>query len=61
MDEATGTVLKGEFSQDALETMLAGMLPDLDRLKRKTLDYAGKMDFCSRARVFADELEKFRR
>ena len=61
VDEATGTVLKGEFSQDALETMLAGMLPDLDGLKRKTLDYAGKMDFCSRARVFADELEKFRR
>ena len=61
VDEATGTVLKGEFSQDALETMLAGMLPDLDGLKRKTLDYAGKMDFCSRARVFADELENFRR
>ena len=61
VDEATGTVLKGEFSQDALETMLAGMLPNLDGLKRKTLEYAGKMDFCSRARVFADELEKFRR
>ena len=61
VDEATGTVLKGEFSQDALETMLAGMLPDLDGLKRKTLDYAGKMDFCSRARVFADELENYRR
>jgi len=59
--DATGTVLEGEFSQDALETMLAGMLPNLDELKRKTLDYAGKMDFCSRARVFADELEKARR
>ena len=41
--------------------MLADMLPRLDELKRKTMDYAGKMDFCSRARVFADELEKFRR
>ena len=61
VDEATGTVLKGEFSQEALETMLAGMLPKLDELKRKTLDYAGKIDFCSRARVFADELEKSRR
>ena len=60
VDEATGTVLKGEFSQDALETMLAGMVPNLDELKRRTLDYAGKIDFCSRARVFADELEKSR-
>ena len=59
--EATGTVLDGEFRQDALETMLAGMLPRLDELKRRTLEYGEKIDFCSRARVFADELEKFRR
>ena len=61
VNEATGTVLEGEFRQEALEKMLADMLPRLDELKRMTLDYARKMDFCSRARVFADALEGFRR
>jgi len=61
VNEATGTVLEGEFRQEALEAMLADMLPRLDELKRITLDYARKMDFCARARVFADALEGFRR
>jgi hypothetical protein len=30
----------------------------LDELKQQTLAYAEKEDFCSRARVFADILEK---
>ncbi len=55
---ATGTVLESPFRQDALANMLSDMLPRLDELKKKTLAYAQKEDFCSRARVFADILEK---
>ena len=55
---ATGTVLESPFSHDKLVKMLSDMLPRLDELKKQTLAYAGKEDFCSRARVFADILEK---
>jgi len=55
---ATGTVLESPFRQDALVKMLEDMLPRLDALKQQTLAYAAKEDFCSRARVFADILEK---
>ena len=55
---ATGTVLESPFRQDALANMLSDMLPRLDELKEQTLAYAQKEDFCSRARVFADVLEK---
>ncbi len=55
---ATGTVLESPFRQDELVKLLTEMLPRLDELKKQTLDYAGKEDFCSRARVFADILEK---
>lgn len=58
---ATGTVLESPFRQDALVKMLSDMLPRLDGLKRQTLAYAEKEDFCSRARVFADTLEKGKR
>lgn len=55
---ATGTVLGSPFKQDELVGMLSDMLPRLDELKEQTLTYAGKEDFCSRARVFADVLER---
>ena len=56
--EATGTVLESPFDQDKLVKMLSDMMPHLDELKKRTLAYAGKQDFCSRAEVFADILEK---
>jgi UDP-glucose:(heptosyl)LPS alpha-1,3-glucosyltransferase len=56
--EATGTVLESPFSPVELVRMLSDMLPRLDELKKRTLDYAEKQDFCSRAKVFADILEK---
>ena len=56
--EATGTVLDGEYTQEAAVRMLEDMIPRLDELKRRTLAYAATQDFCSRARVFADILEK---
>ena len=55
---ATGTVLESPFRQDELVKMLSDMLPRLDELKKRTLAYAEQEDFCSRARVFADILEK---
>ena len=58
VQNATGTVLDSLFSQDKLVKMLSDMLPRLNDLKKRTLAYAGKEDFCSRARVFADILEK---
>lgn len=58
---ATGTVLESPFRQDELVKMLSDMLPRLDELKRQTLAYAEKEDFCSRARVFADILGKGKR
>lgn len=56
--EATGTVLDGQYSREAAVRMLEDMIPRLDELKRRTLAYAATQDFCSRARVFADILEK---
>ena len=58
VQDATGTVLESPFKQDALVQMLSDMLARLDELKKKTLAYAEKQDFCSRAQVFADILEK---
>ena len=58
---ATGTVLESPFRHDELVRMLSDMLPRLDELKKQTLEYAEKEDFCSRARVFADSLEKGKR
>ena len=58
VNNATGTVLKSPFEQAELVQMLSDMLPRLDELKKQTLAYADKEDFCSRARVFADRLEK---
>ena len=58
VQEATGTVLESPFDQDKLVKMLSDMLPRLDELKQQTLAYAEKQDFCSRAQVFADILEK---
>ena len=58
VQDATGTVLEGPFRQDELVKMLPDMLPRLDELKRRTLAYAEKQDFCSRAKAFADILEK---
>ena len=55
---ATGTVLASPFRQDELVNMLSDMLRRLNELKRRTLDCAEKEDFSSRARVFADILEK---
>ena len=61
VQNATGTVLESPFRQDELVKMLSDMLPRLDELKRQTLAYAEKEDFCSRARVFAEILEKGKR
>ena len=58
VQKATGTVLESPFRQDKLAEMLSDMIPRLDELKRRTLEYAAKEDFCSRAKVFADILEK---
>lgn len=58
VQNATGTVPESPFSQEKLVRMLSDMLPRLDELKKQTLAYAKKEDFCSRARVFADILEK---
>ena len=58
VQEATGTVLEGPFRQEDLVRMIEDMIPRLDDLKRRTLAYAEKQDFCSRAKVFADILEK---
>ena len=58
VQNATGTVLANPFKQDELVNMLLDMLPRLDELRKQTLAYAEKKDFCSRARVFADTLEK---
>ncbi len=58
VQEATGTVLESPFGQDALVKMLEDMLPRLDELKKQTLAYAEQQDFCSRAEVFANILEK---
>ena len=55
---ATETVLASPFRQDELVNMLSDMLPRLDELKQRTLAYAEKEDFSSRARVLADILEK---
>lgn len=60
VQEATGTVLTGPFDRDALTRTLEGMIPHLDELKKRTLAYAEKQDFCSRAKTFADILEKRR-
>ena len=56
--EATGTVLEEPFRQEKLTAMVGEVIPRLDELKRRTLAYAEKQDFCSRAKVFADILEK---
>ena len=56
--EATGTVLDEPYRQEAAVRMLEDMIPRLDDLKRRTLEYAGTQDFCSRAKVFSDILEK---
>lgn len=56
--DATGTVLDGPYSQEATVRMLEDMIPRLDELKKQTTAYAATQDFCSRARVFADILEK---
>ena len=58
VQEANGTVLSGPFEQDALVRMLEGLLPVPDGLRRRTLAYAEQQDFCSRAKAFADILEK---
>ena len=58
VQNATKTVLESPFSHEKLVTMLSDMLTRLDELKEQTLAYAQKEDFCSRARVFADILEK---
>ena len=58
VQNATGTVLESPFKHDELVNMLSDMRPRLDELKKQTLAYAEKEDFCSRARVFADILEK---
>ena len=58
VQNATGTVLESPFEQDELVKTLSDMLPRLDELKQQTLAYAKKEDFCSRARAFADILEK---
>ncbi len=58
VQNATGTVLKSPFEHEKLARMLSDMLPRLVELKKQTLAYAEKEDFCSRARVFADFLEK---
>ena len=58
VQKATGTVLESPFRQDKLAEMLSDMIPRLNELKRRTLEYAVKEDFCSRAKVFADILEK---
>ena len=58
VQEATGTVLESPFDQDRLVKMLSDMLPRLNELKKQTLADAEKQDFCSRAQVFADILEK---
>jgi len=55
---ATGTVLESPFRHDKLVEMLSDMIPRLDELKLRTLEYAAGEDFCSRAKVFADILEK---
>ena len=55
---ATGTVLESPFRQAELVKMMSDMLPRLGKLKQQTLACAEKEDFCSRARVFADILEK---
>lgn len=56
--EATGTVLDEPYRQEEAVRMLEDMISRLDELKRKTLAYAATQDFCSRAKVFADILEK---
>ena len=56
--EATGTVPESPFSHENLVKMLSDMIPRLDELKKRTLAYAEKENFCSRAKVFADILEK---
>jgi UDP-glucose:(heptosyl)LPS alpha-1,3-glucosyltransferase len=56
--EATGTVLDGPYSRESAVRMLEDMIPHLDDLKRRTLEYAKTQDFCSRAKVFADIMEK---
>ena len=58
VQDATGTVLESPFDQNMLVKMLSDMLPCLDELKKRTLAYAEQQDFCSRAEVFADILEK---
>ena len=58
VQEATGTVLEEPYRQETTVQMLEDMIPRLDELKRKTLAYAKGQDFCSRAKVFADILEK---
>jgi len=58
VQEATGTVLEEPYRQETMVEKLADMIPRLDELKRQTLAYAEKQDFCSRAKVFADILEK---
>ena len=58
MQEATGTVLESPFDQNRLVKILEDMLPRLDELKQQTLSYAETQDFCSRAEVFANILEK---
>ena len=52
------SVNESPFKQDELVKMLEDMLPRLDELKKRTLAYAEKQDFCSRAEVFANILEK---
>ena len=58
VQNATKTVLESPFSQEKMVSLLSDMLPCLDDLKQQTLACAEKEDFCSRARVFADILEK---
>ena len=58
VQEATGTVLEEPYRQETMVQMLEDMIPRLDMLKRETLAYAKGQDFCSRAKVFADILEK---
>lgn len=58
VQDATDTVLDEPYREEKTVQMLQDMIPRLNELKEQTLAYAKGQDFCSRAKAFADILEK---
>jgi len=56
VQDATRTVIPSEFSQKALDAMLAKSIENLPELTEQTIDYAKTQDFTARSRVAIERM-----